>query len=68
MGWAGLFERRSWSISLELSRLVALGGGAVALALWRGDLYWLLAAGVVLFALWSAHWIWRSRAALSAAA
>jgi alkylglycerol monooxygenase len=68
MGWAGLFERRSWSISVELSRLVALGGGAVALAVWRGDLYWLLAAGVVLFALWSAHWVWRSRVALSAAA
>jgi sterol desaturase/sphingolipid hydroxylase (fatty acid hydroxylase superfamily) len=66
MGWAGLFERRRWAVSLELCRLVAVGAAALVWGAGQSLVAVLLAVTVVIMCVASAAWVWSRRAALVA--
>jgi hypothetical protein len=67
MGWAAIFERKSRTLKLELTRLVALAGFGAWWAV-QGWTLPVLGPVVVVFALANLAWFWRRQDFLQQAA
>jgi hypothetical protein len=64
LAWAGLVERRSWALPLELGRLVVVTSGALLWGVGQALVPVLIAVSIIAMSLASAAWVWGHRQAL----